>query len=121
MLIYLCFIYFNGYSKIKICIKKTNLLGLFSLYLLFFQFYNKISNWFPVVLNEGKICRIVTYDHLRGAGTGAKRSPMTIENASMGTAVIHDAEGHDEERLQVRNKKKKTKHQDELKTITSGV
>lgn len=43
--------FLSCYGKIKICIKKKCLLGLFSLSLLFFQFYNKISNWFPVVLN----------------------------------------------------------------------
>lgn len=45
------FLLFNDYGKIKICIKKKCLLGLFSLSLLFFQFYNKISNWITVVLN----------------------------------------------------------------------
>lgn len=102
MLIYLCFIFFNGYGKIKICIKKINLLGLFSLSLLFFQFYNKISNWFPAVLNDGKISRVMKDDrsasggHCHGAATGEK-----IEKASMGASVVHDAEGHDEEHLKV--------------------
>lgn len=39
------FLLFNDYGKIKICIKRKCLLGLFSLSLLFFQFYNKNSNW----------------------------------------------------------------------------
>lgn len=117
MLIYLCFIYFNGYSKIKICIKKTNLLGLFSLYLLFFQFYNKISNWFLAVLNRGKMRRIMKDDHLasggrcHGAGTGAKRSSMTATQLKMqawGQLEVRYAEGHDEECLQVQNIKNKT-------------
>lgn len=63
--------------------QKTNLLGLFSLSLLFFQFYNKISNWFPAVLNDSKICGVVKDNRsasggcCHGAGTGAKR-PLTM-------------------------------------------
>lgn len=89
MLIYLWFIYFNGYGKIKICIKKTNLLGLFSLSLLFFQFYNKISNWFPAVLNDAKICGVMKDDRgcCHGAGTGGKKAAYdghTIEKSKHG-------------------------------------
>lgn len=63
--------------------QKDKLIGAFLSFSPFFQFYNKISNWFPAVLNDGKTRgvmkdnRSASGGRCHGAGTGAKRPLMT--------------------------------------------
>lgn len=128
MLIYLCFIYFNGYGKIKICIKRQTYWG-FSLFLSFFSNFTikfqtgsrlcwmtvrSVESWRTTARRQEGVAMAL------GRGQkGRLRWPHNWKSKHGGSCSTWCWETW--RRSSAGVKSKKTKHQEGLKTITTSM